>query len=187
MLELEGLVPREDVAVVVVDIQEKLFGFIHEKERVLENSKKVIEFCRRIGLPLYVTEQYPKGLGATLPEIQQALGADYKPIPKTAFSCLGEPAFMEALEGSEASTLVLFGIETHICVLQTAITALASGNWDVMIVSDAVGSRTAENHRLGLDRARDEGAIIASSEMFFYEILQEAKTDDHKKVFDLLK
>ncbi|MCC6157919.1 MAG: isochorismatase family protein [Deltaproteobacteria bacterium] len=187
MLELEGLVPREDVAVVVVDIQEKLFGFIHEKERVLENSKKVIEFCQRIGLQTFVTEQYPKGLGVTLPELQQTLGANYTPIPKTAFSCLGEPAFMEALEGTEASTLVLLGIETHICVLQTAITALASGNWDVMILSDAVGSRTVENHRLGLDRARDEGAIIASSEMFFYEILQEAKTEDHKKVFDLLK
>lgn len=187
MLELEGLLNAQDVVVVVVDIQEKLFPHIHEGERVAETARKVIEFSKRLDLPLVVTEQYPQGLGCTLPILQDVLGAFYQPIPKTAFSCLGEQAFVDAVEATEASTLVLLGIETHICVLQTALTALVSGNWDVMILADAVGSRTPEAHRLGLTRAQDEGAIIANAEMFFYEILQEAKTEDHKKVFDLLK
>jgi nicotinamidase-related amidase len=186
-MDMEGLLPRVNVAVVLVDVQEKLFRQIHDKENILANILKVIQFCRRMDIPVLVTEQYPKGLGATLPEIQQALGASYKPMSKTVFSCFGAPEFPDALEETGADVIVLLGIETHICVLQTALTALASDLYDVVALADCIGARSAGNHQLGLDRMRDEGAMISSWEMFVYEMLVEAKTEDHERVFDLLK
>lgn len=191
---MNGLIPREDVVLVVVDIQEKLFPAIHEKQKVLANCVKVIDFCRRLEIPILVTEQYPKGLGATLPEIQQVLGDSYKPIPKTAFSCMGEPVFVDELKKLEKNWIVLIGIETHVCVGQTALTALEffiddkdDMDFSVCALSDCVGSRTDQYHNAGIARMRDEGAVISVSDAFFYEMLVRAKTDDHKAVFDLLK
>lgn len=185
-MELEGLLPRGSTALVVVDIQEKLFPHVQQREIVLANSLKVIDFCRRLDIPLLVTEQYPKGLGASLEPVKQALGDAYRPIPKTAFSCFGEPEFVTAVEELEVETLVLIGIETHVCVLQTALVGLAA-DYDIMVLADCVSARATANHELALRRLDDEGAVIGSSEMFFYEMLVEAKTDDHKAVFDLLK
>ena len=191
---MNGLIPRSEAVLVVVDIQEKLFPAIADKEAMLEKSIKTIEFCRRLGIPILVTEQYPKGLGQTLPEVQAALGDQYRPIPKTAFSCLGEPAFVEALYGTEKEWLILIGIETHVCVCQTALTALEffmdaqdDVDFSVAVLDDCVGARTKAYHRTGIKRMRDEGAIITSSDAFYYEMLVSAKTEDHKKVFDLLK
>ncbi|NLH48511.1 MAG: isochorismatase family protein [Myxococcales bacterium] len=185
-MELEGLLPRGTTALVVVDIQEKLFPHVQQGEKILANSLKVIEFCKRLEIPILVTEQYPKGLGASLPVVKEALGDEYRPIPKTAFSCFGEPEFVTALEELDVETLVLIGIETHVCVLQTALVGMA-GDYDIMVLADCVSSRDTLNHELGLRRLGDEGALIGSSEMFFYEMLVAAKTDDHKAVFDLLK
>lgn len=179
--------PLNQVAVAVIDMQEKLFPFIHNKEELAKKVQKTVAFCRRLKIPLIVTEQYPKGLGATLPDIVQALGDSYKPLTKTVFSCFALPEFVAAVERTEAETVVLVGIETHICVMQSALTGLSWGAHDIVVLADCVGSRTEGNHRLGLDRMRDEGVIISSMEMFFYEILGEAKTEEHKLVFDLLK
>jgi nicotinamidase-related amidase len=189
---MDGLVPREEVILVVVDIQEKLFPAIEGKEKVLANSLKVIEFCKRLDIPILVTEQYPKGLGETLPEVKQALGDRYRPISKTAFSCFGEPAFVDALDKQDRPWVVLIGIETHVCVAQTAITGRSTVfdddiPYDVVVLGDCTGSRTREFHDFGIMRLSAEGAIVSCSDAFFYEILTEAKTDDHKKVFDLLK
>jgi len=187
MLEIEGLIPRASVVVVVVDVQEKLFRYILDKDNIQANLVKLIDFCRRLDIPLIVTEQYPKGLGTTIPEMQEALGPEYRPYAKTVFSCFGSEEFVDALEESGADTMILVGIETHICVMQTALTALSSESYDVVVLADCVGTRSEQNHQLGLKRMRDEGAVISSMEMFFYEMLQEAKTEDHERVFDLLK
>lgn len=194
---MTGLIPREESALVVVDIQEKLFPAIFNKEKVLANSIKVIEFCNRLDIPIIVTEQYPQGLGATLPEVRQVLGDAYRPIPKTAFSCFGEPKFIEKVLALGRPWLVLVGIETHVCVAQTAINALnfflepkdggEEIEFSICLLRDCVGSRTEEFHLAGEARLRDDGAIISTSDAFFYEMLVEAKTMDHKKVFDLLK
>jgi nicotinamidase-related amidase len=185
-MELEGLLPRETTALVVVDIQEKLFPRVHGSDKLLENALKVIEFCKRLEIPILVTEQYPKGLGPTIAAVKEALGESYRPIPKTAFSCFGEPEFVNALEELGADTLAVIGIETHVCVLQTALVGMAS-DYDVLVLADCLSSRDPANHELGLRRLSDEGAILGSSEMFFYEMLTEAKTRDHQAVFDLLK
>ncbi len=185
-MELEGLIPRETTALVVVDIQEKLFPRIHGKDKVLATALKTITFCRRLDIPIIVTEQYPQGLGATLPEIKDALGEQYRPIPKTAFSCFGEPEFTAAVADLEVDTLVLIGIETHVCIAQTALVGVAS-EYDVLVLADGVAARDPQNHDLALRRLSDEGVLISTAEMFYYEMLVEAKTDDHKSVFDLLK
>jgi nicotinamidase-related amidase len=187
MQDIENAVPLDHVAVVIVDIQEKLFEHIFNKEEVLANVAKVISFCKRLEVPLLVTEQYPQGLGETLPALRELLADDYQPIPKTVFSCYGAPDFVRALDEAEVETVVLVGIETHICVMQTALSGLSYGAHDMIVLADCVGSRAEMNHALGLDRMRDEGVIISSMEMFFYELLGEAKTAEHKLVFDLLK
>jgi nicotinamidase-related amidase len=186
MMELEGLLPRKTTALVVIDMQEKLFPRTNDSAAVLERCLKVIEFCKRLNVPIVVTEQYPKGLGTTLPAVREALGPLYKPISKTAFSCFGEERFVDKVEELEVDTLVLVGIETHVCVAQTALVGVAY-EYDIAVLADCVTSRNPRDHEIGLGRIRDEGGVIASSEMFFYEMLSEAKTDEHQKVFDLLK
>lgn len=190
---MNGLIPRDEVALIVVDMQEKLFPAIEGKEKVLENSLRVIEFCKRLEIPILVTEQYPKGLGETVPEVKQALGDHYLPIPKTVFSCFGEPAFVDALRELDRPWIALIGIETHVCVAQTAMTGMNAGfdeegvGYGVAVLGDCTGSRTKELHDFGIMRLRDENAIVTCSDAFYYEMLTEAKTDDHAKVFDLLK
>jgi len=185
-MELEGLFTREATALVVVDLQEKLFPLVRNSKQVLDNCLKVIDFCRRLEIPILVTEQYPQGLGATLPTVKVALADEYRPIPKTAFSTFGEPEFVTAVEELEVENLALIGIETHVCVLQTALTGMER-DFDVLVLADCVSSREELPHELALMRLRDEGATISTWETFFYEMLVEAKTDDHKAVFDLLK
>ena len=186
-MTLEGLLPRESLALIVVDIQEKLFPMVQHHQQVLEKCLKVIDFCGRLDIPMLVTEQYPKGLGATLPAVQDALGKEYKPISKTAFSCFGEPAFCEAADELGVDTLVLIGIETHVCVAQTALVGMETYDYDLAVLADCVSSREAFNVDIGLRRIEEEGGVISSMEMFFYEMLVEAKTEDHTAVFDLLK
>ncbi|MDP8224154.1 MAG: hydrolase [Candidatus Lernaella stagnicola] len=185
-MELDGLIPREATALVVVDIQEKLFPHIHDKEALLANVVKTIDFCRRLDIPIVITEQYPKGLGATLPEVKDVLEEDYRPIPKTAFSCFGEPEFTAKVADLDVDTLIVIGIETHVCVAQTALVGAAQ-EYEMMLLADVVGARDPFNHELALRRMSDEGVLVGTREMFFYEMLVEAKTDDHKTVFDLLK
>jgi len=187
MEALEGLLQREDTALVVVDIQEKLFPKVINHQLVLDRCLKTIEFCKRLNIPIIVSEQYPSGLGLTLPAVQDTLGAEYKPIAKTAFSCFGEPAFVEAVEELEVASLVLIGVETHVCVAQTALVGMHGHDLEMVVLADCVSSRDAYNTDVGLRRIDEEGGIISSMEMFFYEMLVRAKTEEHQAVFDLLK
>jgi len=190
---MNGLMLRDETVLVVIDIQEKLFPAIFNQKMVLDNSHKVIRFARLLDIPILVTEQYPKGLGTTLPSVRLALGDAYKPIPKTAFSCFGEPAFVEALKATGRRNVVLLGIETHVCVSQTAITGFYAAvddpdfELDMCVLADCVGSRNPTDHAFALDRMRIEDVIVTTKDAFFYEMLLEAKTEDHKKVFELLK
>ncbi|MBZ0272870.1 isochorismatase family protein [bacterium] len=182
--ELEN--SRASTALLIVDVQEKLFPFIHNHQELERSIVKVVTFCRRLGIPVFVTEQYPKGLGTTIPSVREAIGDAYKPIPKTVFSCFGSREFVDAIDDANVDVLTVVGIETHICVQQTALAGIWSDELEVQILADGVGSRKPLDHQIGIERLRDEGATIATIESFMYEILLEAKTDDHKKVFDLL-
>jgi len=161
--------PRRAV-VVVIDLQQKLLPAIAERERILGNSLLLIRLAEVLGLPLLITTQYRKGLGEVVPEVTRAAPA-VAPLDKVAFGCFGSAEFEErvaALPGRDQ--LVVAGVESHICVAQTVLGALARG-YAVHVAADAVGSRTAENREIGLRRMEKAGAVISSAEMAIYELL----------------
>src|SRR5512135_3408195 len=149
---------KEDAVLLIVDIQERLAAIMKEKEKVVKNCEHLIELAKMLEVPVMVTEQYPKGLGRTVPELQTAVPV-YKPIEKTAFDCCGEPAFVTEIKKLGKNQIIMTGMETHICVLQTTIGLLQEG-LTVHVVQDAICSRTKENWKTGIAFMRDAGAVV---------------------------
>jgi nicotinamidase-related amidase len=176
---------RTITGLVIVDIQERLLPAIFEKERVVQNAVRLIKGAGILKVPVFATEQYRKGLGTTVPEVAAALGA-LKPIEKLAFSACGAPGFERSLDAARVSDVVLCGIEGHVCVLQTCLDLLDAGR-GVFVVADAVSSRTRENYSLGVERMRGAGAVIVSTEMVLFELLEKAGTDEFKQILNLVK
>jgi nicotinamidase-related amidase len=176
---------RGRAALAVVDIQERLLPAMFEPERVARNASALCRGAGILRVPVLVTEQYRKGLGATVPAVAQAV-PDFAPREKLAFSACGAAGFVEALRAASASDVILCGIETHVCVCQTCLDLLREG-FRVFAVADAVSSRTPENQRLGLERMREAGAIVVSTEMVLFELLGQAGTAEFKQVQALVK
>jgi nicotinamidase-related amidase len=177
----------ERCALIVVDIQEKLLPPIFQKERLIKNSQLLIRLAGILNIPAVVTTQYAKGLGKIVPEIA-ALLPESQPIEKQMFSCFGSDAFcsrLKRLPGSR-NTVLLCGMESHICVTQTALAALREG-YIVHIASDAVSSRSEWNWKIGLERMRAAGAVISSTEMIVYEMLGSSGTPAFKQLLPYLK
>lgn len=174
-------------ALVVVDIQEKLLPPIFEKERLVRNSQLLIRLAGILQLPVLLTTQYCKGLGPVVAEIASLLPAA-KVMDKLEFSCFGSQEFSAALKALPGlcNTVLLCGMETHICVMQTALGALQHG-YRVHVASDAVSSRTEWNWKIGLERMRDAGAVISSTEMMIYELLRSSGTPSFKELLPFLK
>jgi nicotinamidase-related amidase len=177
----------EQCALIVVDIQEKLLPPIWEKERLVRNAQLLIRLAGILKIPALVTTQYTKGLGGTVPEIA-ALLPESPAIDKLMFSCFGSDAFCSLLKRlpGQRTTVLLCGMETHICVMQTALGALREG-YLVHIASDAVSSRTELNWRIGLERMRAAGAILSSTEMIIYELLRSSGAPAFKELLPYLK
>jgi nicotinamidase-related amidase len=177
----------ERCALIVVDVQSKLLPPIWEKERLVRNSQLLIRLAGVLKIPSLVSTQYAKGLGNTIPEITSLL-PDTMPIDKTMFSCLGSDVFCSMLKRlpGQRTTVLLCGMETHICVMQTALAALRDG-YMVHVASDAVSSRTEWNWRVGLDRMRTAGAVISSAEMMTYELLRWSGSPAFKELLPYLK
>jgi len=180
-----SLLSREGTVLIVIDVQEKLFAKIEEKEKIAKNICRLIKFAEILGIPIILTEQYPRGLGSTIPEIRK-LTSEIKPVEKIEFSCLASSTFKERLSETQARNLILTGIEAHICISQTAIEALTNG-YRVYVVSDATSSRRREDRMVAIERMRQEGAMIVTTEMLMYEILRKAGTPEFKRVLDLVK
>lgn len=177
----------EQCALVVVDIQEKLLPPIFNKEALVKNSQLLIRLAKILDLPIMVTTQYSKGLGATVPEIASLLEG-VTAFDKLEFSCFGSDQFrsrLKALPGNR-NTVLLCGMEAHICVMQTALGALNEG-YLVHVASDAVGSRAEWNWKIGLDRMISAGAVISSTEMMMYELLRCSGTPQFKELLQYLK
>ena len=177
----------EQCALVVVDIQEKLLPPIFNKEALVKNSQLLIRLAKILDLPIMVTTQYSKGLGATVPEIASLLEG-VTAFDKLEFSCFGSDQFrsrLKALPGNR-NTVLLCGMEAHICVMQTALGALNEG-YLVHVASDAVGSRAEWNWKTGLDRMKSAGAVISSTEMMMYELLRCSGTPQFKELLQYLK
>jgi len=177
----------QQCALVVVDIQEKLLPPIFHKEQLVKNSQLLIRLARILKLPILVTTQYTKGLGATVPEIASLLDG-VAPIDKMEFSCFGSEHFRSQLQGlrGDRNTVLLCGMEAHICVMQTALGALNAG-YLVHVASDAVGSRAEWNWNIGLERMKSAGAVISSTEMMMYELLKCSGTAQFKELLQHLR
>lgn len=178
-----GLLRREDCALVIIDAQEKLVPVMSGQERLMPNLTRLATFAAIIGLPVFLTEQ--DNLGPTRQEVRGALPAELKPIKKITFDCFQTPEFSEEVARLGRKTLLLAGIEAHICVAQTAITALA--DYNVQVISDATASRSPHNWMIAMERLRRAGAVITSSEMAIFELLGRAGTEEFKATLPLVK
>jgi nicotinamidase-related amidase len=177
----------EHCALLVVDIQEKLLPPIFQKERLVCNSKLLIRAAGALKIPAVMSTQYAKGLGKTVPELASLL-PETEAIDKDRFSCFGSEAFcalLKRLPGNR-NTLLLCGMESHICVMQTALAALREG-YIVHVASDAVSSRTEWNWKIGLERMRAAGAVISSTEMMIYELMRSSSSPAFKEMLPYLK
>ena len=181
-----SLIRPETCALLVIDLQQKLLPAIEGAGEVLGNTKRLLRLAQTLHLKTLFTTQYRKGLGGTVPEIAELAGRE--PIDKVCFGCLGDDAFRATLSETlpPGGTLLLAGIEAHICVMQTALGALDEG-YQVHVVGDAVGSRSAANKAAGIERMRGTGAVISSTEMAIYELLGNSSRAEFKAMLPYLK
>jgi nicotinamidase-related amidase len=170
---------------VIVDVQGKLAHLMHNRDSLFKNLKTAIQGAKALELPILLTEQYPEGMGQTIPEIASALDG-VMPISKTSFSCCGSEAFMAALDQIGRYQILLAGIEAHVCVQQTALDLMENG-YEVQVLADAVSSRDPENRELAFQRMRHAGAAITSTEAALFEILRRADVPGFKQVLSLVK
>jgi nicotinamidase-related amidase len=180
-----SILERRQTALLVIDIQERVHAVMRYREEVENNAQKLIRGCQLLQVPIFLTEQYPKGLGHTISSVRYALQAAL-PIQKMAFSCCGSDELMQALREKGIRQVVLAGIETHVCVLQTALDLLAD-NFQVHVARDAVSSRRELDHQTALQRLAQAGAIITTVEMALFELMVRADSAEFKEVSKLIK
>ncbi|HME41919.1 MAG TPA: isochorismatase family protein [Syntrophorhabdales bacterium] len=176
------LLEREESLLVIIDVQERLLPAMAHREAVAENVRRLIAFSDIIGLPVIVTEQ--EKLGPTVPDLSH-LKQPVKPISKVAFNCFLCDEFADAIRRSGKKTLILTGLEAHICVVQTALYAVPG--FKVHTVRDAISSRTVDNWNTAVERMRVNGVTITSTEMVIYELLKQAGTAEFKAALALVK
>lgn len=173
------LIDPKNSLLLVVDIQEKLVPTIHQADILVSNCKWLIEIASLLDIPVVTSEQYPKGLGHTVPELRAALPGVR--LEKTHFSCMASPPCQQAINALGKRQLIVTGMETHVCVLQTALQSLQQG-FDTFVVSDCVSSRRPEDRDCGLARMRASGVHIVNREMVAFEWMQEAGTDTFRHI-----
>lgn len=182
MIELKA----EDAGLLIVDMQEKLFPLVEHPCEVLDKGLKLIKGCQLLQLPIVISEQYPKGLGATIEAIKEAVGPEVHPLPKTTFSCLKDSAFENAVKKIGRTQWILMGIEAHVCVLQTARSLIQAGN-EVIIANDAISSRSIYDFSTAIAELRDMGARITSTETILFDLIKDAAHSQFKAFSALIK
>lgn len=176
---------KDNTLLVVIDFQEKLMPAMHNKEALEDKMVRMAKGAKVMGIPALVTQQYTRGLGATIPSIAEALG-EFTPFDKTSYSIMGDPAIAEALRAFGKKNIVITGIESHICVAQSALDLLEEG-YDVFICGDCVSSRKPEDQRLAELRLRDAGAVYTSMEAILFELCGGAKEPGFKEISAIIK
>lgn len=179
------LIRAKDSVLVVIDMQERLVPAMQAPARTLKNARLLLTAARACDVPALLTEQYPKGLGATVPEIATAAG-DSPIIEKMHFSCMEDPVFHDRFTQLDRKQAVVAGMEAHICVVQTAASLIENG-YEVFVVSDATASRTTESERACQTRLNASGANIVTTEMVIFEWLGKAGTPAFKSLLPLIK
>jgi nicotinamidase-related amidase len=174
----------QNSALVVIDVQEKLMNLLDRRAETLAAIQRLLKAATILNLPTLVTTQYTKGLGPLCTEIAELI-AGANPMEKTTFSCCGCDEFTSTLKHLHRQRIILCGIETHVCVQQTAIDLMP--DYFVYICADATGSRNGHDHTVALQRMRDCGAIITTVEAAVFEMLRQAGTDLFKQILPLFK
>jgi nicotinamidase-related amidase len=174
-----------ETAAVIIDVQEKLLPHIFEGENILHNCLKLIEGLKILSVPIIVTQQYSRGLGSTVPSIIQQI-PEFRYIEKLSFSCYDEPSFRKQVSDSGRQFIVLCGIESHVCVLQTCLDLLDAGLIPV-VAEDCVSSRKPNDKKIAIERMRQEGARITTLESLLFELTRLAGTDTFKSISRIVK
>ncbi len=178
-------ITKENTVGLIIDIQERLFPVMNEKETLLKNCQILTEGLGTLSIPLVVSQQYTKGLGETLPEIKSLI-TDFEYIEKKEFSCWDTPEISEKLKELDAKNIIICGIESHVCVLQTAVDLKAAG-LNPIVVMDCVSSRSAANYELAKERFRNEGIMMTSYESILFELTRSAGDPAFRAISKLVK
>lgn len=176
----------DNTTLMVIDVQGKLAQLMDQKENFFANLERMIKGANVLDLPIIWTEQVPDKLGETTPHIKELLVDRAEPIRKSSFSCCGHTPFMETFKALNRKQILMTGLETHICVYQTTLDLLNLG-YKVQVVSDAVASRIAPNKQIGLERMREAGATLTSTEMALFELLRIAEGDRFRQIARIVK
>jgi nicotinamidase-related amidase len=176
---------RDESLTVIVDIQEKLLPHIHEGDTILKNCIKLTGGLQALSVPVIITQQYTRGLGPTVPSIVNMF-PDFSHIEKISFSCFDETAFKEKIVSLGRANIILCGIESHVCVLQTCIDLLEAG-FRTIVVEDCVSSRNLNDKRIAIERMRQEGARITTMESILFELTRRAGNETFKKISGIVK
>lgn len=176
---------QENTVCVVVDIQERLLPYMSEYDLFRSKCARLLEGLNALDVPVLVTQQYTKGLGDTVSEIKQLVEGN-QVIEKISFSCCDVPEFMEALRATEKVNVIVIGIESHVCVMQTVIDLLGE-YFQPVVVSDCVSSRSQEDKRVAIERMRQEGAIITTYESILFELTRGANAPQFKTISGIVK
>lgn len=184
-METWRMLSLEETVLIIVDVQGKLAQLMYKKDRLFENLQKIIKGMQVLEVPIIHMEQYPEGLGPTVPEVASLL-TDVESISKISFSCWGNDLFKESLRSTGRRQVVIAGIETHICVYQTTMDLLQDG-YEVQVVSDAVSSRTKKNRDIALGKLKDAGALLTTTEMALFELIKIAGGEKFKQLIKIVK
>ena len=178
------MLKKEDAVLIFIDVQGRLAEIVDGSDVLFKNLTRLLKGMNALEIPVIATEQLPEKLGPTRNEFQELIRSTV--IAKSSFSCCDEPAFLDALQKNGRKQVLLCGIETHICVYQTAL-HLLDGGYEVQVVSDAVSSRDPANKALALCRMKAEGARLTGIEMLLYELLGDAKAPQFKSILQIVK
>ena len=179
------MLTTQNTCLVLIDIQEKLLPVMNDPEQVVKNTSVLIQAAKSLDVPILWCQQVPKALGQTVGELSSLLDG-LEPINKSSFSCGGDEQFIEQIDALKPRTAILCGIETHVCVFQTATDLIQKG-LDVHVIADATSSRTQENKGIGINRMVKAGAVISSTEMLLFELLRNARHEKFRELAKLIK
>lgn len=180
-----SMIQRDDAVFVAVDFQTKLMPAMADPKTLEETVVKLAKGVKALGIPVVVTQQYTKGLGPTVAPVAEALG-DFEPVEKMTFSAMGEESFVQTLEKLGRKSVILAGIEAHICVQQTALELIEQG-YSVYVIQDCIASRKESDYLCSQKRMAEAGAVVTTYEAVLYELLRGAKAEGFKAISAIVK
>jgi nicotinamidase-related amidase len=178
-------IKRENTAAIVIDVQDRLYPLIHEHDRLTNNLVRLISGLKALDIPIIVTQQYTKGLGETITSVKEALG-EFSHIEKLSFSCCGDPEFSKALNKTGKKNVILMGIESHVCVLQTALDLIEKG-YQPILIEDCLGSRNPNDKKFAIKRILNGGGIVSTYESILFELTLVSGTEQFKAISKIVK